>query len=89
MLNPHAKSWGFLYIYNMVYEIKKYFCDRIPEKEDITDALEKIVVENVVIDLCWYGPAHGYYGNDEYSTRIRPADTVEEIMNRLPKIYGV
>lgn len=73
----------------MVYEIKKYFCDRIPQKEDVLKALEKGIEYDTVIDLCWYGPAHGFYGDDEYSIRISPTDTIEEIINRLPKIYGV
>jgi len=74
----------------MVYEVKKYFCDRIPEEEDIVDALQKVFEGcGSVVDLCWYGPAHGYYGDDEYSVRITPKDTVKQIMDRLPKIYAV
>ena len=73
----------------MVYEIKKYFCDRIPQEKDIIETLEKVIETDCVSDLYWYGPAHGFYGDDEYSIRIRPTDTVEQIMNKLPKIYGV
>ena len=73
----------------MVYEIKKYFCDRIPQEEDIRDVLEKVIENDSVIDLYWYGPAHGFYGDDEHVVRVHPTDTVEEIMDRLPKIYAV
>ena len=73
----------------MVYEIKNYFCDNIPTRDDIGEMIKAAAESNTVIDLHWYGPAHGYYGDDEYRVHIRPTDTIEGVMDKLPKIYAV
>ena len=73
----------------MIYRIKKYFCDRIPTEEDIFNTIELAKREDCIIELTWYGPAHGFYGDDTHYVMINPLNTVEEILDKLPKIYGV
>lgn len=72
----------------MIFEIKNYFCTNIPEKSDIQSAVARAKLGYCVL-LSWYGPAHGYYGDDEHRVMIKPEDDVETVMNKLPKIYGV
>lgn len=73
----------------MIYEIKNYFCNQIPTENDITEAVEESRNLNCCIRLSWYGPAHGFYGDDIHYVDINPLVTVDEIMYRVPKIYGV
>lgn len=77
------------FLKNMIYKINNYFCTNIPTEEDVEQVLKIAKEENVFINLKWWGPAHGYYGDDEHSIQIRSTHTKEQIMNSLPKIYGI
>ena len=73
----------------MIYEIRNYFCDEIPTEEDILRAKSEALAKHCTVKLSWYGPAHVFYGDDTHTVFIKETDSVEKIMEKLPKIYAV
>lgn len=71
-------------------EIRTFFVvGHTANAEDVIAALNFAKENNCIVDLKWYGPAHGYHGNDEYRARIFKTDTPDIAINKLPKIYGL
>lgn len=74
----------------MIYEVRHFWVadDRTPTREDIEDAVKKCKELDCVIVLNWKGPGYRWYG-DKYSREITKYSDVEEVVESLPKIYGL
>ena len=65
--------------------IKEYMCDkRTPSDKEIEEAVNIATTEDCVVKLFWIYPYSG-----EYKAYVYPADTVEEVKEKLPKCYAL
>lgn len=74
----------------MIYEVKEYWVadGATPKEEDIKNAISAARKKKCTIRLNWKGPGWRWHG-DTYHVEISKDDDVNEIMESLPKIYGL
>lgn len=68
----------------MITIVKEFISDNHPSKEDLQKCIDIANSENCIIHLKWFIQYNGW--NDRY---IYPEDKLEEILDRLPKVYGI
>ena len=68
----------------MITPVKEFIADRHPSKEDLQKCIDIADSENCIIHLKWFIQYNGW--NDRY---IHPGAKLEEILDRLPKVYGI
>ena len=68
----------------MIKPIKEFWCNGHPSKDDLQECIEIANKEDCIIHLKWFIQYNGW--NDRY---IHPNSNLEEILDKLPKIYGV
>lgn len=65
--------------------LKQYYCESNPTDEEINQALEIVKTENnCVVLLHWFVDYNGWH-----RILVDGSKTLEELKNRLPKIYGM
>ena len=68
----------------MMKEIKHYFCDSIPQDEDLLKCIEIAKKEECLIDLMWFVEYNG-----KHNIIINQNSTLNDLKNELPKYYGL
>jgi len=68
----------------MITPVKEFISDSHPSKEDIQKCIDIADSEKCIIHLKWFIQYNGW--NDRY---IHPGAKLEEILDRLPKVYGI
>ena len=63
---------------------------QLPTESDIAEAIDAARQEKAIVMLHWHTPAYPYYGSSsDMTVEIEANDTVEQIMDILPTVYGV
>lgn len=67
----------------MITEVKTYYCENVPNTQDIKEGIKIARTNNCLVVIQW----HVYQGS--YQVLIYPTDTVSTIENKIPRVYGI
>lgn len=77
----------------MIYTLRDYYVadNKVVSEDDIKDAIRIANETNETLRLTWSGPGYPWYPNElnAYHLTIMPGSNLEELKEKLPKIYGV
>ncbi len=68
----------------MIQEVKTYYCDRVPQDEDIRQALDIVHRDGVLVKLQWYVRYSG-----TYTAMIAGDSTMADVKKQIPAVYGI
>ena len=65
-------------------EFKRYYNETPPKDNELTQILDIAKTEDCYVELTWFVPYSGWY-----KVIAHPNSTIEELQERVPKMYGV
>ena len=64
--------------------LRYFYCPYIPTNDDIVEAMKVVKNNDCYVQINYTGP-----GGYSYSVGVCPGDTHQDVLNRIPTVFGL
>lgn len=67
----------------MIKELKTYYCEDVPTDDDLKEGISIARTQDCLVSIVW-----AVY-HSSYRVLIQPTDSLANIRDKMPKVYGL
>ena len=67
----------------MIKELKTYYCEDVPTEDDLKEGIRIARINHCLVSIVW-----AVY-HSSYRVLIQPTDSLSNIKDKMPKVYGL